>query len=318
MEAAFALAAALTLQAQPAARPCTAQEVRDLTTPSDQPYRLLCQAVLSGVDVRRRVLIEGEAASGASLDCGGGAVRQPGSPSTAAPTVAVWSRREGDGWSRPADVTLRNCRILGNVRIWGMGAGGSMRDLLASSRTPGHTTAAQSAAPIKVAMDRIRFEGVGTIPLYVGPGVTQTRVTRSTFSGRSTSVAVYLDAESAGAVIQDNDFDIRTGREQIAVDGSGANRIVGNRLALGGRGGVFLYRNCGEDGVIRHQTPSYNQITDNVFSGAGWLRPRAVVIGAREGRRPYCGDDRGWPFGSSLNDGDGATGNVTTGNVVRR
>lgn len=318
MEAAFALAAALTLQAQPAARQCTAQEVRDLTTPSDQPYRLLCQAVLSGVDVRRRVLIEGEAASGASLDCGGGEVRQPGSPSTAAPTVAVWSRRQGDGWSRPADVTLRNCRILGNVRIWGMGAGGSMRDLLASSRTPGHTTAAQSAAPIKVAMDRIRFEGVGTIPLYVGPGVTQTQVTRSTFTGRSTSVAVYLDAESAGAVIQDNDFDIRTGREQIAVDGSGANRIVGNRLALGGRGGVFLYRNCGEDGVIRHQTPSYNQITDNVFSGAGWLRPRAVVIGAREGRRPYCGDDRGWPFGSSLNDGDGATGNVTAGNVVRR
>ena len=318
MEAAFALAAALTLQAQLAARPCTAQEVRDLTTPSDQPYRLLCQAVLSGVDVRRRVLIEGEAASGASLDCGGGEVRQPGSPSTAAPTVAVWSRRQGDGWSRPADVTLRNCRILGNVRIWGMGAGGSMRDLLASSRTPGHTTAAQSAAPIKVAMDRIRFEGVGTIPLYVGPGVTQTQVTRSTFNGRSTSVAVYLDAESAGAVIQDNDFDIRTGREQIAVDGSGANRIVGNRLALGGRGGVFLYRNCGEDGVIRHQTPSYNQITDNVFSGAGWLRPRAVVIGAREGRRTYCGDDRGWPFGSSLDDGDGATGNVTTGNVVRR
>lgn len=136
MDAAFALAAALTLQAQPAARPCTAREVRDLTTPSDQPYRLLCQAVLSGVDVRRRVLIEGEAASGASLDCGGGEVRQPGSPSTAAPTVAVWSRREGDGWSRPADVVLRNCRILGNVRIWGMGAGGSMRDLLASSRTP--------------------------------------------------------------------------------------------------------------------------------------------------------------------------------------
>jgi len=193
-----------------------------------------------------------------------------------------------------------------------------MRDLLASSRTAGHTQAAQSAAPIRVTLDRVRFEGVGTIPLYVGPGVTRTTVMRSRFVGRSTSTAVYLDAESAGALIQDNDFDIRTGREQIAVDGSGANRIVGNRLALHGKGGVFLYRNCGEDGVIRHQTPSYNQITDNLFTGAGWLRPRAVVIGSREGGRRYCGDDRGWPFGSSADDGDGATGNLTARNIVRR
>ena len=310
--------AALAFQAPPADRPCTAQELRDLTMPSDQPYRLRCRAQLSGTDVRRRVLIEGAEASGASLDCGGGAVRAPGQATTSAPTVAVWSRRDGEAWSRPVDVTVRNCTVVGNVRIWGMGAGGSMRDLLASSRTPDHTTAAQSAAPLGTILERVRFEGVGTIPLYVGPGVTQTVVARSRFSGRSVSTAVYLDAESAGTVIQDNDFTIRTGREQIAVDGSGANRIIGNRFALGGRSGVFLYRNCGEDGVIRHQTPSYNQITDNVFTGAGWLRPRAVVIGSREGGRRYCGDDRGWPFGSSANDSDGATGNVTARNIVRR
>ena len=52
--------AALALQAPPADRPCTAQEQRDLTTPSDQPYRLRCRAQLSGADVRRRVLIEGD------------------------------------------------------------------------------------------------------------------------------------------------------------------------------------------------------------------------------------------------------------------
>ena len=81
---------------------------------------------------------------------------------------------------------------------------------------------------------------------------------------------------------------------------------------------MFLYRNCGEDGVIRHQTPSYNQIADNLFTGAGWLRPRAVGIGSRAGGRRYCGDDRGWPFGSSADDGDGATDNLTARNVVRR
>lgn len=314
----MALWFALAALTSPADRPCTTQEIRDLTIPAEQPYRLRCRAELSGVDIRRRVLIEGAEASGASLDCGGATIRAPGSATTSAPTVAVWSRREGEHWSRPADVAIRNCTVVGNVRIWGMGAGGSMRDLLASSRTAGHTLAAQSAAPIRVVLDRVRFQGVGTIPLYVGPGVTRTTVTRSTFTGRSTSTAVYLDAESAGALIQNNDFDIRTGREQIAVDGSGANRIVGNRLALRGKGGVFLYRNCGEDGVIRHQTPSYNQITDNIFTGAGWLRPRAVVVGSREGGRRYCGDDRGWPFGSSIDDGDGATGNLETRNSVRR
>ena len=299
------------------ARACTLAEVRDLTAPSDQAYRLTCRADLAGVAVRRPVLVEGAEASGAGIDCGGGVIRPAREATSQTPTVAIWSRRQGDGWSRPVQTYVRNCTVVGNVRIWGMGAGGSMRDLLASSRTPDHTTAAQSAAPLGTILERVRFEGVGTIPLYVGPGVTQTVVARSRFSGRSVSTAVYLDAESAGTVIQDNDFTIRTGREQIAVDGSGANRIIGNRFALSGRGGVFLYRNCGEDGVIRHQTPSYNQITDNVFSGVGWLRPRTVVVGAREGNRSYCGDDAGYPFGSSTDDGDGATGNRVERNRTR-
>jgi len=64
--------------ARPAARPCTPQEVRDLTTPSDRPYRLLCRAVLAGANVSRPVLIEGAEASGAGLDCGGGTIRRPG------------------------------------------------------------------------------------------------------------------------------------------------------------------------------------------------------------------------------------------------
>lgn len=309
--------AALAVQAaepQPAARACTAAEIRELTIASDQPYRLQCRAEMAGAAVRRRVLIEGPEASGAALDCGGGRIEQPGAAGPRTPTVAIWSRRDGEAWLRPVGVSLSNCTVVGNVRIWGMGAGGSMRDLLASSRTADHTRAAQAAAPVDVTLDRVRFEATGTIPLYVGPGVTRARLTGSTFTGRSTSTAVYLDAESRGADIRNNVFNIRTGREQIAVDGSAANRIIGNRFALGGRGGVFLYRNCGEDGVIRHQAPSYNQITDNVFTGANWLRPRTVVVGSREGRRPYCAADAGYPFGSSADDGDGATGNRVADN----
>ena len=319
------LLAAIGLQswALPAARSCTAAEVAALTAPADAPYRLTCRATLSASQtVTRRILIEGAEASGSGIDCRGGSLGVPGrATTTRAPTVAIWSRRiEGTtaGWSRPSDITIRNCQIHGNVRIWGMGAGGSMSDLLDSSRTPGHTAATQAAAPSNISLEGVSIVASGSIPLYVGPGVTATRVLRGHLGGRSDSTAIYLDAESRDARIEGVVFDVATAREQIAIDGSAGNVIVGNRFALGGRGGVFLYRNCGEDGVIRHQTPSDNRITDNVFSGASRFRPRTVVVGAREGNRRYCGDDAGYPFGSSADDGDRAMRNVVARNRIVR
>ena len=307
--------------ALPAARPCTAAEIVELTRAADEPYGLSCRAVLTpGARVTRRIVIEGAEASGAGIDCRGAALGVPGRRTTTrTPTVAVLSRRlDGPRWSRPTDVSLTNCVVHGAVRIWGMGANGRVEDLRASSRTAQHAAAAQAAAPTRVTLTDVTFSATGSIPLYVGPGVTAVTVERPRFTGRSVSTAIYLDAESADNAVSGGIFDIRTGREQIAVDGSARNRITGNRFALRGRGGVFLYRNCGEDAVIRHQTPSDNQITDNLFTGAGGFRPRVVVVGAREGNRPYCRDDAGWPFGSSLDDGDHATGNLVARNTVRR
>jgi hypothetical protein len=311
--------------ALPATRPCSAGEMRELTAApdaADTPYRLTCRADLDGRPVLRRILIEGAEASGAGIDCGGGSLGRPGArTTTGTPTVAVWSRRidgPSPAWSRPTDIAIRNCTVHGAIRLWGMGVGGRIDDLRTSSRTPGHTAAAQAAGPSHVALTHVAFAATGSIPLYVGPGVTDVTVTGGRFAGRSDSTAVYLDAESARTTIRDVTFDVRTGREIVAVDGSARNTITGNRFALGGQGGVFLYRNCGEDGVIRHQTPSGNVITDNLFTGASRLRPRTVVVGAREGGRRYCGDDRGWPFGSSLDDGDHATGNTVARNRTGR
>lgn len=304
------------------ARPCPAEDIRALTArvaAEQAPYRLTCFAVLpEGTRVTRRLLIEGQEAAGAGVDCRGAAIGRPGVPSsTGAPTVAIQSRREATGWSRPTGVHLKDCVVHGNVRIWGLGANGRIDDLRASSRTPGHTATTQAAAPSDIGFSNVRFVATGSIPLYVGPGVTGVTVRGGDFEGRSVSTAIYLDAESAGARVSGVDFDIRTGREQIAVDGSARNVIEGNRFVLRGRGGVFLYRNCGEDGVIRHQTPSDNRIIDNAFVEAAWPWPQAVVVGSRKGRRRYCRDDAGFPFGSSVDDGDRATGNVLAGNSVR-
>ncbi|HEY1072725.1 hypothetical protein, partial [Brevundimonas sp.] len=306
--------------ALPAARPCSAAELRELTAEADTPYRLTCRAVLTpGQPVRRSLRIEGAEASGAGLDCQGGAVGRPGvATTTQTPTIAIWSRRiDARRWSRPTDIRIENCLIHGAVRVWGMGADGSHDDLRASSRTAEHTATVQAAAPSHIELDRVSIVGTGSIPLYVGPGVTRLSLTNATLSGNSVATALYLDAESADNRIERNMIAVTTGREMIAVDGSARNRITGNRFDLGGRPGIFLYRNCGERGVIRHQTPSHNQITDNVFSGASWLRPLLVVVGAREGRRAYCSADRGYPWGSSADDGDRATGNVVARNTRR-
>ncbi|MDA0744514.1 MAG: right-handed parallel beta-helix repeat-containing protein [Proteobacteria bacterium] len=297
----------------PAAHPCTAQEIAALTTDTDEPYLLACRAALTPErTITRPVRIVGAEASGAGLDCSGGVVGRAGVAVVAsAPTVAVWSRRiDAETWSRPTDIRIRNCLIHGAVRVWGMGADGSYDDLRASSRTPDHTARLQAAAPSHVTLDRVTIRASGSIPLYVGPGVTHLTLTRSTLDGSSVSTAVYLDAESARNRIEDNLIRTATRREKIAIDGSAYNRITGNRLELDGRPGIFLYRNCGERGVIRHQTPSHNTITDNDFSGANRLRPRLTVENARQGRRAYCNDDRGYPWGSSVDDRDGASNNV--------
>ena len=314
------LGAAPDSWALPAARPCTAAELAELTAEATSPWRLTCRAVLSaGQHIRRPIILEGAEASGAGLDCKGASVGRPGlATTTRQPTIAVWSRRiTTEHWSRPTDIRIQNCVIHGAVRVWGMGADGGYDDLRASSRTAEHTATAQGAAPSHIELERVALVGTGSIPLYVGPGVTRLSLTNSTLTGRSDATAVYLDAESADNRIENNTIAVATRREAIAVDGSARNRFVSNRFDLNGRPGVFLYRNCGERGVIRHQTPSNNQITDNVFSGAARLRPQLVVVGAREGRRSYCSADRGYPWGSSADDGDRATGNVVARNARR-
>ena len=316
------IATTLFLQSDPwPSRACTAAEIAALTAAADgvtSPYRLTCFATLPGrTTVERPILFEGAESSGAGINCNGGAIGREGFVGTTnAPTVAVWSRRDDDGWSVPHGVRMIGCTIHGNLRVWGLGRG-NKEALRRSSRMADHTARAQAAAPTGITLEDVTFEATGSIPLYIGPGVTGTSLVGGSFTGRSISTAVYLDAESAGTLIQGVDFDIVTGREQVAVDGSARNRIINNVFRMRGRGGVFLYRNCGEDGVIRHQTPSRNVIVGNRFAQAAWIQSRTIVVGSREGRRRYCNDDSGWPFGSSVDDGDHATGNLVAGNTVQ-
>ena len=316
---AAALVAAHVATTAPA---CGEGERREALAPAlsaDDAVFLACSLRLGPAErVTKRVVLEGSRASGVAIDCAGGAIgRAEAPPSFPNATVEIRSRRTGPAaWDRPTDIAVRGCTVHGPIRIWGMGLNGQAEALKLSSRSLGHTERAQAAAPTRITIENVRLDVDGAAPLYIGPGVTETSLVRSHVGGRSPAIAIYLDAESARNRIEDNSFEVETGREVIAVDGSAHNAIVGNRFRIAWRGGIYLYRNCGEGGTIRHQTPSFNEITGNRFSYAWPVHLPAIRVGAREGWSLYCEDDAGYPFGSSQDNGDHATDNVVEGNVV--
>ncbi|MFH6787138.1 MULTISPECIES: right-handed parallel beta-helix repeat-containing protein [Methylobacterium] len=307
-----------------AATPCDAAVRARLLAPprpGEEEVSLTCSLRLAPGDrILKRLVLEGSAASNLTLDCAGAGLGVPGEPAhLGAYTIAIRSRppaRPGEAWDRPSGIRIRDCTVFGHVRIWGMGENGQGPLVRESSHSLGHTARAQAAAPTDVTITGTTITAAGPIPLYLGPGVTRVTLRGSRLAGRSVSTALYLDAESAENRIEDNAIETETGRELVAVDGSARNRITGNRFILRGEGGVRLYRNCGEGGTVRHQTPSDNVVTGNVFRTGGFFQAAPIVVNSRNGWRLTCGEDAGYPFGSSLDNRDNGTGNVVAPNTV--
>ena len=225
-------------------------------------------------------------------------------------------------WERPENITIKNCNVIGSIHVWGMGRYHSDTDILLSSRLPDFTTIARNNAPRKVTLDRVNITAAGKIPLYIHPGVTNFQLVDSRMGGKSDSVAIYLDAESSGNTFRNNYIEVKTGREVVAIDGSSYNKIVNNEFRELSDGGIYLYRNCGEDGGIRHSTPSHNTIVNNIFYYDKYIGGNpSVYLGSRDGRTRKgntgdCREDDGWPYGSSASDLDYARYNVVMQNQI--
>lgn len=195
---------------------------------------------------------------------------------------------------------------------------------------PGFAEWLHARAPRRTTFDHVTIAGTGKDRFYVGWGATETKLINSVITGDATGVPIYLGPHSSGTVIKNNWFDIATtnhDREVIAIDGSDHNQIISNWFAgTLNHGGIYLFRNCGEKGTIRHTTPSYNQIVNNVFPYNKYDGPNpAVYLGSRNGNPPgfeigdwgsYCNDDEGFPYGSSADDRDFATHNVVMQNEI--
>lgn len=303
-----------------AAQTCTPAQLADILAPADEQHKnveVACSATLPyGSIVSKRLYFTGSRASNTVFDCNGSTISPSASGGDA---ILIRSQNSGGRWLRPENISISNCRVDGSVRIQGMGSNGEAAALRASSHQAGHTQRARDAAPTNIRLNKMTILGRGRVPLYLAPGVTYTSVAASKIGGISQSVAVYLDAESDFNTFMRNTIDSKTGRELIAIDGSSGNVFAENRFSSLNKGGIYFYRNCGEGGTVRHQTPSENTLRDNTFfyrRYRGYLP--AVWLGARQGNRKYCAADAGFGFGSSADDRDFADNNVISGNRIYR
>ncbi|KPN71237.1 right-handed parallel beta-helix repeat-containing protein [Neisseria sp. 83E34] len=298
--------------AQTAENTCSAEKIAEIVAPahSGSPQvEINCSATLpSGSSISKELVFQGEAASNLTFDCNGAhIVRQSGNGDN----VKIRSVQQNGQWQRPQNLTLRNCNIQGALRISGM----DDDTLRAVSRRPDATQNIQAAAPTHITLDKVNITGNGRIPLYLRPGATYITVKNSYIQGQSDGTAVYFDMESAHNVFEHNTIEVRNKREQFALDGSAHNTVRHNRFLSPHNGGIFLYRNCGERGVIRHQTPSSNTISDNYFANKQTRVYRPIIwIASRNGGKSYCSDDAGYALGSSADDRDFAENNRITGN----
>ncbi len=302
---------------------------------------LSCDLKLRSSDVvRKRIILKGSEASGVTIDCNGGNIIVANRPQA----ILITSiKGAGNVWDRPSDITIRDCSIKGGIRVQGMGANGEALEVKKSSQSKGHTKRAQDAAPTRITLNKLHLIAAGGIPLYVSPGTTRVSLLNSLIEGSTDSVNIYLDTESGYNVIKNNRIHANSSkRELIAVDGSANNVIANNKFSSLHNGGVYLYRNCGEGGTIRHQSPQSNLVSNNYFyydkfdgTKKEWIVetkkvfgitvkiPKLVTVnypsvylGSRNGNRGYCDLDKGKSFGSSGSDLDYVRSNAVIDNQI--
>ncbi len=324
------------------------QEIKASATAESSSVIIDCSCKLEPNDViTKRLIFEGSRSSNILFD-GNGALLNGGAGTIGAGKdmiEVVSSSTFSNGvrtWQRPTHITIKNCRVTGSIRIWGMSKNGQgfpyddsgkqVNHYKLSSFKAGHSERARSNAPAFITLDGLTITGTGRNPVYFAPGVSYSKLVNSMLLGHSNAVALYLDAESTRNLISNNQFHTTTGnkpferwdRPIIAIDGSSYDTISNNFFSALNHGGIYLYRNCGEGGVVRHSTPSHNHIINNVFNYIKYKGDNpAIYISSKNDDFTltgvgfgFCNDDKGFPFGSSESNLDFARYNVVMQNQI--
>ncbi len=306
-------------------------------TDSQRSVSLTCNLTLSeGQVVKKRLILEGAAASGVTVDCGFAVLEGGrGTPNDGKDMIEIRSTGSGDSWSRPVGVTVRNCHITGSMRIYGRGTNGEAAAVRESSRRDlNHPARLQASAPTNIRLEKMFITATERTPLYLAPGVTFVTLIDSELMGNASRTAIYLDAESAFNTFRNNSIHVTIYDEwfpgfsrlgpQVSIDTSRNNVFFNNRFSALVGGGIYTFRNCGEGGTIRHGSSSSNHIINNSFyyNTYGGGNP-SVLLGARgEWYRNlgigHCDDDEDAAIkvGSALSNDDYSRHNVVMQNQI--
>ncbi len=317
-------------------------DILNLATNENSEISLACDFKLQpGQLVTKRLIFEGPDASGITVDLNSARLKVfDGINYRSKDRIEVRSKKKEEEdnkdisiYEPPENITIKNGNIIGSVRIWGMSKNANGEQFKLSSRTSDHTERTRSNAPKNIVFDNLTITGTGRNPVYFAAGVSHSKLINSRVHGKSDAVAIYLDAESSKNTIKNNVIDVSTknkpleywDRPLIAIDGSSGNKIINNQFSNLSHGGIYLYRNCGENSVIRHATPERNHIINNTFYYKKYTGANPSVYLASHDRGEinrqswltssfFCSDDDGYPYGSSVSDKDYARNNIVMQN----
>lgn len=227
--------------------------------------------------------------SGVTLDCRGATLSRPVEEAADGPDRVIVIRAVRGEPVR--DVRIRNCVVeggLNGLRITRRNVHDLDPDLQAADAFSG------------IVVENSRFYGARGSGIFVDAFVSGVTLRGIEVAGAG-GAGVYLEAGSRGTTVEDSDIHgngyggtgeparrmgfsyLMAGREGIAVDGSTGNRILRNRIRDNALGGVFLYKNCGEERSRRGWWPRRQGADGNLVEGNDIRGARtAVWIGSRQ------------------------------------
>lgn len=278
-------------------------------------------------EIRKEIEFSGPGAVGITFSCKGHRINHQSSEGRA---IAVRTDSSGNV---PHDITIKDCEVNGNIRL----VQGD-QTICSGCADPAADAIArrQATAPHHIYMRNLKITAAsGGNGVHFSGGVSFSSLTNSSVRGSiGRNTAIYLSPESANNAIVGNFIGVNTeNREQIAIDGSANNYIADNDLSALNHGGIYIFRNCGEDGTVRIQKPWHNSIVNNRFYyekfddsddyPALWVASRTIAY-EEDGqvyyanRSDYCGRDNRYPFGSGIDDSDNAKYTVAAHNQIRK
>ena len=201
------------------------------------------------------------AASNTHLDCHDAMIDGEGQR-----TIGLLIAGHGEAISH---VSVTNCRFRNfkssAVRVTADGNEGE-KDPVASA----------PFAPFDVHLAKLQVSASGRVGIYFDHHVHDASLRDSTVEG-SGATAIYVEYSTSRIAIESNTFrrngfdaDGKRNREAIAIDSSSDNRVSSNTFIGNARGGVFLYKNCGEKAsephsIVRTVHSDNNVIRSNRF-----------------------------------------------------